>query len=169
MIASKAALPEFDYEEPTYSQAGFDALVAFMRQESRNITQRLVNGEISADDWYQQFSNELYEGHLRAFSMGWIHSGSDDLESMEVRAALRAREMLDHESQFLLPFVDDLEGRYLTDDGYLTRRIMWRMGLYIKRIRGTFNEAFVDGTPDLMEIYWRLSATELHCEKMPGT
>jgi len=143
----------------------------------RNINDELTQGRISVDEWADRFDAELLEGHYQALRLGFERAGSFDYDEEKLRGV--ARGIKDTESEFLSGYMDadgetwhpgwianlrDVEdGRYHNDDGtFKDGSLDSRADLYVGRMRGSANEAFVEASDPEAEITWELGPTE-HC------
>lgn len=125
-------------------------------------------GKIDPAEWSTKFDELLLEGHRSAVELGRARGGGPALSDDE--AFLRARGAKDTEAEFLKGFEDAIrakDGRYFDDNGRLRPGSLdWRTSLYVGRMRGTANEAFVEADPD-SSYTWELGGTEEHCEDCP--
>lgn len=130
------------------------------------ITSRLATELIPADDWADFFKAILFNGHTQAAMMGRRLAGDEwpMLEDDRIRGLAAA----DADDNFLNRFLGDIKtGRYTDDEGALKQaQVMNRGGLYLKKMRVTASEAFVDaGEPD-EEYIWKLGLND-HCADCP--
>ena len=129
--------------------------------EMDDLARRLADG-MHPTDWADRFDAILFEGHTQAWVLGRQRAG--DLALRDVLDEIMGLEAKDRQADFLQGFLDDvLRGRYLTEDNeYSVPAIRARSRMYVRRMRGTANEAFVEAG-DGAELYeWRLGPTE-HC------
>lgn len=135
--------------------------------QTKRLTKKLVDGTVSPEEWADLFDGVLLEGHSNAWYIGRVLGGSagefndDDLNV--------GRGFKDVEADYLAGFLDDIQnGRYTLEDGTLSdRQILARARLYVGKMRGTINEAWVYASPDESEWFWRLGGNELHCADCP--
>lgn len=152
------------------SQADYERMVRQRRREFHAATRRMIDGALSLDDWFDSCDAILLEGHTSAWQMGRNLAG--DLED-DINDLLRGMAARDEESYYLRGFLDALkrrDPRYWDEEleAWRADAIAARQDMYLGKMRGTANRAFVDHTPaDLDEFYWRMAAIEDHCSECP--
>jgi hypothetical protein len=166
-LFSKAAQPVFVPSVPT--QGDYAGMVRRRQREFHAITDRLIAGKISPGEWFDLMESVILEGHTAAYEMGRNRAG--DLTE-NVNDLLRGMAKRDQESYYLRGFAEALQNkdpRYWDEELRTFREtIKSRQNLYIGKMRGTANEAFVRATPDALdEFYWRLGGAEEHCDECP--
>lgn len=169
-ISREAAQPTYDTVSiPT--QKDFNALSLKFRRSLHAITGRLADdSSFDLGDWFDQFDAILLDGHTSAYEMGRHLAGdlTDDVNDL-----LRGMAARDAESYYVRGFVQalvDLDPRYWDAElkAWRVDAIKARQDLYLGKLRGTANDAFVSKSPaDLNEWYWRLGGAEEHCEECP--
>lgn len=141
------------------------------------ICDQLTNGQISIDEWAKKFDAALLDGHLDALILGFERAGNFDYDLKELKEL--ARGIKDTESEFLTGYTDDAgvwhrgwigdlksgdDPRYFDKDGNLVPGSLDnRADLYVGRMRGTANEAFVNASDPDSSFEWELGDTE-HCD-----
>ena len=139
-----------------------------------DVNNRLTSGKLSVDEWATEFDAELLEGHLTALRLGFERAGSFDYD--ESRLAGVARGIKDTESEFLTGYTgsegewhpgwianlkDPADLRYHDQDGNLRPGSLdSRADLYVGKMRGSANQAFVEASPEDTEYDWDLSGGE---------
>lgn len=150
------------------SQRNFSAMVRRRQRELHRLTDKLAKGEITADEWADRFDAVLLEGHTQAQVLGRRLAGDATAESLnDLLVAITAK---DREAQYLARFLRDIKDGLLNDvQGKLkANKVKNRQNLYLGRMRGTANKAFVTHTPtDLDWFAWRLGGRENHCSICP--
>jgi len=149
------------------TQADFDRLLAQKRVEVANLARHVVAGTLTPEDWAERMRAILIQGHARAGFLGRQRGGdlapydSDDTEFGRMVAA--------DEQPFLDRFHADLEsGRYEDEDGrLLLLPVLGRAEMYVQRMLGTANEAFL-GTSGSELIWWLLGDSEESCDECPA-
>jgi hypothetical protein len=152
------------------TNADFAEMILARRRDLHGATRRLVQGAINLDDWFDLFEATLLEGHTASWQMGRHLAG--DLED-DINDLLRGMAARDAESYYLRGFLDALRARdprYWDDENaaWDEGAIRARQDMYLGKMRGTANQAFVDHTPsELDEWWWIMSANEDHCAECP--
>lgn len=130
-------------------------------------TLRLLDRRTVPSDWYFDVATALQDGHVGAWRAGRHLAG--DLAPNSPLDVLAGQAIMDEEAFWLQRFVADLEAeRYVDADGRLrVELVQQRLALYVSKLRGTANQAFVEhARPD--EVFeWRLGAVERHCDDCP--
>lgn len=147
------------------SQAEFDAASHAAMRAIRAASGRLTPGG-SASDWVDEFNAALLDGHAEAWTMGRQLGG--DLAPRGYDDTLMGRAKADLENEWLQQFMADIEdGRYTKEDGSLDLdAIDRRSKLYVRKMRGTSNEALVETSDPEVEWNWVLGPTD-HCADCP--
>jgi hypothetical protein len=146
----------------TPTQSDWNRFARAARRRARRLVEQYAAEKITAEEFGERFRDLLADRHGRAGYLGRRRGGADwdmdddDREFGEVIA--------DDEQVFLDQFVLDLAlGRYRTAKGEPDVEAMDRRAqLYVRKLRGTSNEAFVGTADSADEIEWHLSAAE-HC------
>lgn len=151
------------------TDADFVAMVHARRREMHAITDRLIAKEINVDDWADLMHAAILEGHTKGWQLGRHLSG--DLED-DLNDLLRGLNKADAEKYYLQGFRDALlarDPRYWDEElEEFKESIKSRQDLYLGKMRGTANEAFVNKSPrNNREFDWVLGGTEDHCEDCP--
>lgn len=126
--------------------------------------------------WAERFDKVLLDGHYEALRLGYERAGDFEYDPAELKVL--ARGIKDTESQYLQGyrdadgvwhngFVQDLKSgddpRYFDEEGLLKPGSLdARSDLYVGRMRGTANEAFLDASPEDATYDWELGVSE-HC------
>lgn len=164
----RAISPSFDLPDGGEYQGWFADHQKYRWGQIEKITKGLVSGDFGPDEWADRFDSVLLEGHSNAWWLGRVMGGdvSDFDEDIDL---IVGRGYKDAEADYLDGFLDDLHnGRYLTADGSLNAKaIAARERLYLGKMRGTVNDAFVYASAVEDQWYWRLGAVELHCLDCP--
>ena len=121
----------------------------------------LGQGRLAPDDFVLGLFDRLLEAHQEAAYLGRYRAGDRSLPDADDRGF--AWEVMRGEDEFLARFAQDIEsGRYTDAEGkLLLPAIRARTALYLQRVIGTANEAWVLASPGVIE--WRLSPAE-HCD-----
>lgn len=142
---------------------------AARREEIANITRHLASRHISAQQWADHFDAILFEGHRRAWQLGRQRAG--DFRADTEDDDLMGRAAKDGDAEFLRSFsdaLDRIDPRYFDSNGNLKESaVQARANLYVAKMRGTANEAFVATCEDDEEFLWILGAVEQHCPDCP--
>lgn len=167
MIAQKAVQDILKVKWPT--QADYAAMLRARRSEILEITTRLANMAITAQDWADAFNLVLYSGHGMSWMMGRQRAGDLTPETIDdLMAGIAAK---DRQNEFLNNFLDaliDKDARYFDEEGLLKiNSVMNRADLYVGAMRGTANEAWVSTSSDEEEFIWHLGGNEKHCNDCP--
>lgn len=168
-LTLRAAQPISDVAKVP-SQRDYEEMARKARGRLHAITDSLTVGDIDLREWFERFDSILLDAHTTAYGMGRNLAG--DLED-DINDLIRGMEARDAESYYLRGFLDALRGldeRYWDAEAekWKADAIKSRQDLYIGKVRGTANEAFVEHTPaDLDEFYWTLGGTEDHCSECP--
>ena len=128
----------------------------------------MTGGKLTVDEWADAFDKRLLDGHYNALVLGHERAGNFDYDSDALR--LEARGIKDTEGEFLQNWVDQIKAgdpRYIDDDGnFIPGSLDSRSDLYGGKLRGTANEAFVEGSPSQSTFDWELGAGD-HCKDCP--
>lgn len=144
--------------------AEYEALARDAHAQLKKLNRRLAAGKIDLEAWQDGFHAVLFDGHSEAWALGRQRAGvpgarDEDDERFGLDAA-------DGQNEFLTAFAADLKAkdlRYFDADGKLRLDLVAdRCGLYVARMRGTANEAFVLASEDDDDFDWILGASE-HC------
>lgn len=147
----------------TPTQSDWNRFARGVRRRARKLVEKYAAETITADEFGVQFRDLLADRHGRAGYLG-RRRGGDDWEFDE-DDALFGEIIAEDEQEFLDQFVLDLSlGRYRNGKGEPDiEAIDRRAQMYVRKLRGTSNEAFA-GTADTEdEIEWLMSASE-HCQ-----
>lgn len=154
------------YTPSRVTQADFESVMRARRAEIFRVTARLSVELATPEDWADYFDAILYRGHVQASVLGRNLAG--DLWPEGEIDQIRGLAAKDADAEFLSNFLDDIKtGRYTLEDGELNQKAIINRGdLYLKKMRATASEAFVDaGEPD-EEYTWSLGAND-HCLDCP--
>lgn len=118
--------------------------------------------EAAIDRFGERMTDFLERAHTHATYLGRYRAGDTAPTDVDDRAF--AAQVVRGEDAFLARFEDALrDGRYTDEDGNLkTEAILARAGLYLRRVRGTANEAWALATPG--EIAWEIDPAAENCE-----
>ena len=149
------------------SQIDYARMLRSQRDRLHEIADELARGEITPRQWGERFQQILIDGHTESWTLGRQRAG--DLSGPTIDDFLVGIARADGDAQYLLAFIDDIEGdRYRRDDGSLkVGAVKARANLYVGKMRGTAGEAFVETSEDEEEFNWVLSAVENHCSDCP--
>lgn len=79
-----------------------------------------------------------------------------------------AQSVMFEQSSFIEGLIQDIIiGRYPLIDGALPKDLIARILMYVHRLLGTANEAWVRSLPGDTLLYWTLGGNENHCETCP--
>lgn len=150
-------------------QAWFKDHQNYRWNQAKRLTQKLVDGKITPTEWHDALEALLMEGHSNAWQIGRTLGGADvsDFNDSDLYAG---RGYKDVEADYLARFLDAIQNGAFTDEEtgtIIASRIDNRARLYLGKMRGTANDAFVYGSPDEADFYWKLGAPEEHCEECP--
>lgn len=169
MSSTLKALREELYKGSRPTQADYDNMIRRRRRELRNVTEQLARGDITAQTWADRFDSILLSGHSRAWHLGRHLAGDTSEFGEDDRLAGMAAK--DPEGEYLNAFLGDLlkrDPRYFDEDGNLrSDAVMNRGNLYLGKMRGTANEAFVAASDEDEQFDWVLGGAEKHCEDCP--
>lgn len=148
------------------SQAKFERLHNRSKRTTEKLIDRLGKGRITASDFADDFYTLLYGAHSEAWAIGRQVGG--DRAKLNEDDQLLGLEIADNETEYLNSFINDIEdGRYTDADGNLKiGAVKQRANLYLGKLRGTANEAFVSASDPDDQFDWRMSAIE-HCDDCP--
>ncbi len=149
----------------------FAGLVKARRREMHAATRKLADGLISLDDWAEMMRGLLLEGHTRGAYFGRILGLQDEVVP-ELVDVLAGRAAMDGETFYLRGFLDSLkqkDPRYWDAETkqWIEDRIDGRQDMYLGKLRGTANAAFLRSSPVASKFAWRLGGAEDHCEECP--
>jgi hypothetical protein len=135
--------------------------------ELQRVTDGLVARDLPPSEWLNDFNRALRTGHTDSWRVGRLW-GRDPGQLLDTDI-LNGRRIADQESNFLLGFLEDIEGgRYTDDDGNLNAAaIKARSRLYAGALRGTAYEGWTEEGYDGEEYDWILGPTESHCSDCP--
>jgi hypothetical protein len=123
-------------------------------------------GQISPQEWADRFDSILLEGHTQAWRLGRQRSGDGSPQTLD--DYLHGLSAKDQEADWLESFMEKIDAGGFTDENGVLRTgpIMSRSRLYVGKMRGTANEAFVELSPDSSEWWWILGVED-HCDDCP--
>ncbi len=151
------------------SQADFNQLVRGKAKDLKQLVAQLASSGIELEQFKEEFSSLLLDGHTQAWALGRQLSG--DLRPLNVLDQYFGIAARDSEADFIIRFIDALllrDSRYFDADGNLVEQsVLSRAKLYLGKLRGTANEAFVEASPEYIEFWWRLGGAEKHCSDCP--
>lgn len=150
------------------SEQDFRRFLLRVRADAETLLSALVANDIDPRQWADEFKLLLNDGHASAWVLG-RRRGGDFAEAGETDELIGTG-YADTQADFLLNFLDDLQGdRYLDDEGqYIADHIRNRTDLYIQNMRGTSGAAFVAASDPEEEYEWSLNDfVEEHCTDCP--
>jgi hypothetical protein len=149
------------------SQRDWRTHLAGVFDEANALSARLAAGSIPPRQWGESFYDLLARGHAASWRMGRNRSG--DMGADDAVDDLVGRAKADGDAHWLLRFVGDIEsGKYTDEDGaFKLAAFKQRQALYVGKMRGTANEAFVESSADEEEFDWVLGGAEDHCPDCP--
>ena len=147
-------------------QKRFERAIHHHRRSLTSLVQRLESGALDADEFGDSFDALLWKAHTDGVVLGRQHGG--DRARANEDDELLGLEIKDGESEYLNNFIEDIKaGRYTDADGNLrVGAVKQRANLYISKVRGTANEAFVNASDDDELFDWIMLGTE-HCDDCP--
>jgi hypothetical protein len=142
------------------TQADLDLMLSGKRGEVKDLVFRHVAGLLPPDEFGRELHAILLRGHATAGYLGRKRAGdmapydADDTEFGKMIAA--------EQQPFLDGFVADLEGsRYEGEDGrQMALPILRRAEMYVDRMRGSANEAFVLASGPRELFWWKRHSSE---------
>lgn len=128
-----------------------------------NLTRELAETN-DLEAFAEGFYDLLEYGQSHSWKLGRLLAGGRTRGNLTIPDQINGRALADSELDYLLSFMDTIqEGRYTNDDGSLKLASIYSRGsLYIKRLKGTANEAFVVESPEDSDFVWQLGTAE-HC------
>lgn len=167
VIEGRAAVP---VAAGVPGDAEFASMVKARRRELHKLTNLFAEGTIDLAQWYDQSVAVLLEGHTRAAYFGRMLALQADVES-ELVDALAGQAATDAEEYYLRGFAEallDKDPRYWDADAekWITDTIQDRQDLYLGKMRGTANGAFLRESVGFY-FDWMLGGTEDHCSECP--
>jgi len=152
---------------PKPTNKDFDRLATETFDKLQTLTRQLANGDLTPDEWGDAFHALLVDSHADAWLLGSRRGGRDVSELQQI-ANRYGQHYADTETQWLNNFIDDLaNGRYTDDAGNLKlSAIDARSRLYVGKLRGNANQAFVDSGTHNESYRWVMTGFE-HCEDCP--
>lgn len=167
-ILREAAVPEITDIVP--GDPEFLSMVKGRRRELHALTKKLAKGEITVDQWGEAMEGVLLEGHTRGAYYGRMLAMQKQSAS-ELVDVLAGQAALDSETYYLRGFYDalrDKDPRYWDAEAekWLAGAIEDRQDMYLHRIRGTANAAFLRESPGFF-FDWVLGGVEDHCTECP--
>lgn len=158
--------PEFRDDRHATTQARFGEHVKRTRTNLHDIADKLKSGEITNETWAEQFDKTLAKAHGKAHALGRNLAGDPAIH--DIADSVAGRTIADLESGYLQGFLTDLHNkdpRYFSEDGELDAdAVKDRMDLYLGRLRGTGNEAFVETSEPTESWDWIDSGGPNECE-----
>lgn len=138
-----------------------------VRDEFSSLNASLVSGEISTETWYSKAYDIIRRGHEQAIRLGAMRAGVKEKNLDADAIANEARGLADQESEYLQGFLADIKaGRYTDDEGLQGASLDLRSGLYVGKMRGSANQAFVEESGDDDRFTWTLGPND-HCQDCP--
>ena len=146
----------------TPTQSDWNRFARGAARRTRKLIEKYAAEEITAQEFGNQFQDLLADRHGRAGYLGRRRGGAD-WEFDDDDAAF-GELIAEEEQEYLDQFVLDLAlGRYRTSKGEPDIEAMDRcVQMYVRKLRGTSNEAFAGTAASDDQIEWRMSASE-HC------
>lgn len=136
------------------------------RRELHKITQLFTSDKITLDQWFDQMTAVLLEGHTKASYFGRMLAAQEELAG-ELVDVLHAQAAVDGEDYYLRGFAEAIynkDPRYWDAEAekWKAAAIEDRQDLYLPKMRGTANDAFLrESEPFTMD--WLFGLTEKHC------
>lgn len=149
------------------TDAKYSKMLKGVAEDSDALLRRLANGELTPREWADEFKVLLNDGHTKSWVMGrWLAGDLGDITDDDRLIGIAYG---DTQADFLLGFMEDLEGgRYLDDEGkYILSQIQTRANMYVSLMRGTSGAAFVAKSDSQEEFNWTLGGAEEHCNDCP--
>jgi len=154
------------------SQIAFETISRRNSSELQAIVDRYAKGQITPEEFGDQFYDALVTAHTDAYGAG-LKYGDSQLDPLVIQseAAKFGRAQADSENEWLDKFVADLEnGRYLDSDGNLrVDAISSRADLYNAKLRASGGQGWVDASAanDPQEEFTWVMGGERHCHDCP--
>ncbi len=169
MIAEPLKKSKFDVLLHQNLQNKYETLLSDTRSELDSITQHLASNLLTPEEWAEKFAGILEDAHTQAVVLGRNKAG--DYAAAEEDDKTFASKIMDEQAEYLDKFrqaISDGDGRYVGEDGLIDLDgVLNRADLYVARLTGTANEAFVLASDPDMKLYWELGGAELHCSRCP--
>jgi hypothetical protein len=147
------------------------ALFLLLSQDTQHtLTSRIqdyLHGSLTYFALTDALTAALMDAHAHAAYLGRRLAGNR--QTFGVYDAQFSQVVMLGQSPYLQRLVTDVvTGKYTPDaDGTLPGDLTSRIGMYVKRLRGTANHAWALSLPADTLIYWRLGSTEQHCTGCP--
>jgi hypothetical protein len=138
------------------SMEAYDSLKGEFRDALMGVLQSYQDGEITIEQFKKMVQAEIRNGWAEAYQHGVGSVGNpfgvydEDLSWLKGARA--------EEYKYLSGFVDDLD----SDEGAMDYET--RMGMYADTLAGIFHHGQVEGSPDNVEIYWRMDPSKENCD-----
>lgn len=159
-FADDPQMPAVKTRPAKRADKGASKIVGQNDRKLRGLVAKWQNGDIDADAFVSQFSDQLTAGHESAAKLGAQLAGyTGDTLPVDVREYLAAT--IGNETEFLQELVDDVSaGAKSPAQARLAAR------RYAQRMSGTVSAAFHEASPRGSKWWWQLGAAE-HCEDCP--
>jgi hypothetical protein len=150
------------------TQLDLDTMLDGKRGEVKDTVFRHVAGILPTEDFCREVRQILLRGHAMAGYLGRRRAG--DMAPYDQDDTTFGQMLTAEQQPFLDGFVADLAGdRYEGEDGRpMALPILRRAEMYVDRMRGSANEAFVLASSPRDLLYWRLGGAEHHCDGCPA-
>lgn len=150
------------------SDEDFQRVLLRHRDAVRKLEERLESRDLDAASFVDELFEILTEAHTDGWMLGRQRAG--DLRGRVDDDLLFGRTAADGEIPFLERLrsrLSDAHPRYFDEDGNLTARLSSDLDLYVRKMRATAAEAFVEASEIDEEFAWVLGAFEEHCSDCP--
>lgn len=168
-LEGRGEQPEIELKAPT--DIDFRKMVATRRKQFASLTRKLSKGDLDPYEWAAFMEAILFDGHTNAALLGrrlakqkWVRAALIDMA--------RGQAATDAEHVHLHGFLEALSAkdpRYWDEStkSWIEPAILDRQTLYLGKMRGTANQAFIAETPADSLVHWRLGGSEDHCAHCP--
>lgn len=153
-------VPEKVTKPRRISQHRMNRLVQVTRSQIRRVTDRLIRGKITPEEWGERMHAILEERHTRAVVLGRMRAG--DHTPREADDEKFGKLVADEQLQYLGRFERSIRDGELSD-----AQIRARAQMYANRLCGTANEVFVLASVTSATFEWMLGGSENHCDDCP--
>lgn len=150
----------------TDEEALLIAMLLLLRQDTANTLEAIVlryyRGEITLYDLADLLTDTLMDAHSHAVYLGRRLAGVSSPMNDDDRRF--AQTIMAEQQAFLFGLISDIHGgKYpLNEDGTLNSKLVYRIGAYTERLRGSGNQAMGAAlAPDTL-VWWVLGLAE-HC------
>lgn len=145
----------------------FLALLLLTKKKMTASVMAFLLGEMHAEDLSQNLVTILTNAHAQATSLGRRLAGGSPLhETSNLHFAIAV--MTTQIGPLARLAIALRSGKWQIKDGELPKGLQSRLLLYVKRVRGTGEDAWVRTLSSDTMITWVLGANENHCPDCPG-